>query len=519
MASMPVQFAQRFVIASGRAQRGQRGNPEKYLTWNKAMSKHKMSIIDFNKEELTQLLQSFAEDVSHFYESIREHPVTPSDLLQRIATLVEGPLSLQGLGIVNATTALKETILPGLAYTAGPRAFPWVIGGVTPAALIGAFYQILYDQINMVSGASIGPQLEKETIKLLLDLFNLPRASFDGLFTSGATASNICALAIARQWCGQKYGVDIATEGVDAIPSIQIYSAAPHASIAKALGILGIGRKNLILVPTLPNREAIDILALENALAQSTGKAKIVVASAGTVNSGDFDDIAKIRVLCDRYNAWLHVDAAFGLFAACSDEHKALLNGIESADSITVDGHKWLNVPYDCAMLFIKEEHKRHQVATFSSVANYMSLTADEPMNKGLENSRALRALPVWLALKAYGHQGYQELVKDNCAFASTAAELIVNTGLYELLAPVRLNIVLFKAKNIESVEENNQLLAEINKTGKIFMTSTVWAGKPALRIAVCNWQTSIDLDLGALGEALIVGMVKYKERRVKVSC
>lgn len=467
------------------------------------------------------MLQSFAEDVTHFYEAIRVHPVTPPDLSQRVAALVEGTLSLQGLGIANATAALKETILPGLAYTAGPRAFPWVIGGVSPAALIGALYQILYDQINMVSGASIGPQLEKETIKLLLDLFHLPRAIFDGIFTTGATASNICALAIARQWCGQEQGIDIATEGVDAIPSIQIYSAAPHASIAKALSVLGIGRKNLMIVSTIKDREAIDITALENTLAQSARKAKIVVASVGTVNSGDFDDIAKIRTLCDCYNAWLHVDAAFGLFAACSKDHKALLNGIEGADSITVDGHKWLNVPYDCGMLFVKEAHKRHQVATFSSVANYMSLAADEPMNKGLENSRALRALPVWLTLKAYGHQGYQELVKDTCAFASAAAELIVATGLYELLAPVILNIVLFKAKNVDSLDENNQLLAEINKTGKIFMISTVWAGKPALRIAVCNWQTSIELDLNALGEALTVGMIRYKERSgsSRVSC
>ena len=470
--------------------------------------------IIFNHAQIAKLLQSFSEDVAHFYESIRLHPVTPPDLLQRIAALVEGPLNEYGLGIHNATAVLKETILPGLAYTAGPRAFPWVIGGVTPAALIGALYQILYDQINMVSGASIGPQLEKETIRLLLDLFHLPRAIFDGIFTTGATASNICALAIARQWCGQEYGLDIATEGVDVIPSIQIYSAAPHASIAKALSVLGIGRKNLMIVPTIKDREVIDITSLESALAKSDRKAKIVVASAGTVNSGDFDAIAKIRTLCDRYNAWLHVDAAFGLFAACSNDHKILLNGIESADSITVDGHKWLNVPYDCGMLFVKEAHKRHQAATFSSISNYMSLAADEPMNKGLENSRALRALPVWLALKAYGHQGYQELVKDNCAFASAAAELIVATGLYELLTPVRLNIVLFKAKNVDSLEENNRLLAEINKTGKIFMTSTVWAGKQALRIAVCNWQTSIDLDLSALGEALTAGMVKYKECR-----
>lgn len=477
------------------------------------MALARISSIAFNKAELGRLLGAFTTDVLGFYESSREHPVTPPDLAARIAALSEAPLSTDGLGLEGATTALKKEILPGLAHTAGPRAFPWVIGGVTPAAFVGALYQVLYDQINMVSGASIGPKLETETIKLLLDLFGLPREIFEGNFTTGATASNICALATARQWWGEQHGVNIATDGMLGLPPVEVYSASPHASVPKALGILGMGRKSLQLIPTITDREAVDIAALETALARSTAVAKIVVASAGTVNTGDFDDIARVREICSKYNAWLHVDAAFGLFAQCSARYRDLIAGIETADSITADGHKWLNVPYDCGMLFVRSTHKRQQVAAFSSIADYMSKAADEPMNKGIENSRALRALPAWVSLKAYAHKGYEELVEQNCAFAQEAATMIAHLGTYALLAPVRLNIVLFQGLGIHSSEENAKLVQAINATGKIFITSTVYAGKPALRIAVCNWQTNIAEDLAAVCEALTEGMTAYQAK------
>lgn len=474
--------------------------------------------ISLNKVILAELLSSFAADVLGFYESIRSRPVVPLDLPERIAALVDDALKTEGLGLEGATRILKKDILPGLANTSGPRAFPWVIGGVTPAAFIGALYQILYDQINMVSGASIGPKLETVTIKLLLDLFELPRDIFEGSFTTGATSSNICALATARQWWGEQNGINIAVEGMTDLPPFEIYSASPHASISKALGVLGMGRKSLILTPTLTAREAIDADALEVYLARSTARAKIVVASAGTVNTGDFDDLIRIREICSKYNAWLHVDAAFGLFAKCHAKYKNLIAGIELADSVTADGHKWLNVPYDCGMLFIKSVHKSCQIATFSSVADYMSKAADEPMNKGIENSRALRALPAWVSLKAYGHQGYEKLVEHNCAFAQAVAAMLSESGHYKLLAPVRLNIVLFQGIEISSLEENAKLVQEINKTGKIFITATVYEGKPALRIAVCNWQTSIILDLSVTQEALMEGLSAYRRKAVPLN-
>lgn len=286
------------------------------------------------------------------------------------------------------------------------------------------------------------------------------------------------------------------------------FSSSPHASIYKSLGILGCGRKSLNIIAHLPNREAIDIGALERALSKSSAKAKIIIASAATVNSGDFDDLVSLAAICRRYNAWLHVDAAFGLFARCSPDYITLTTGIEEADSITVDGHKWLNVPYDCGILFIKQEHKEYLLSAFSSSASYMSNASDEPMNKGVENSRALRALPIWTTLKAYGHLGYQELIERNCKFAQAIAAMINKMDNYILLAPVKLNIVLFKGKNISSPEQNQELLSKINGSGKIFITSTIYEGKPSLRLAVCNWMTDISKDISAVEEALNQGLM-----------
>ncbi len=431
-------------------------------------------MITFDPNELSKLLSNYCIDLLKWLEKIRDLPVTPPDLETQIAALNEPSLPDTGQGLSATVSEFKSRIAPGLSNTAGPRAFPWVIGGVTPAALLGALYQIQFDPINMVSGASIGPKFENETINLLLDLFQLSRENFTGTLTTGATASNLSGLACARQWWGLQHDVNIAEIGMNNLPIMEVYAACPHASIDKALSILGCGRNNLIRVRCLPNREAIDLASLTHHLSQSSAKAKIVIASAGTVNTADFDSLREISALCRKHNAWLHVDAAFGLFAKCHPQFAALADGIELADSITTDAHKWLNVPYDCGIFFLKKAHKPHLVATFSSVADYMSQAADEPMNKGIENSRSLRALSVWMTLKAYGHEGYSDLIARNCAFANAVAALIRESHDYELLAPVRLNIALFRAKNITSSAENAQLIKHINATDKIFITQVI---------------------------------------------
>ncbi|HSX03625.1 MAG TPA: aminotransferase class I/II-fold pyridoxal phosphate-dependent enzyme [Rhabdochlamydiaceae bacterium] len=467
--------------------------------------------ITLNTKELENQLNDFRDRLMIWFKEIREHPVINPNLDKLIDAFKEDRLNQTGIGLTNAVNEFIKRIIPGLANTAGPRAFPWVLGGVTPAALVGAIYQIMYDQINMVSGASIAPKFETETIHLLLDLMNLSRKEFVGTLTTGATASNLCALASARQWCGEQSGLNISQEGIYSSSKIEVYSASPHASIGKSLSVIGMGR-HIIPVATLSNREAIDVSALETLLKKATQKAKIIVASAGTVNTGDFDNLKDVAALCQRYNAWLHVDGAFGLFARCTDQYAALVSGVELADSITCDGHKWLNVPYDCGILFVRKKHKRLLIATFSTVADYMGTASDEPMNKGVENSRALRALPVWMTLKAYGQSGYNELVVRNCQFAQEIGKLISSGKDYQLITPVKLNIVLFKGIDIDTTEKNTNLIKQINATGKIFITPSSYNKKPALRIAVCNWQTTLADDLNSVYTALKEGMTNYKK-------
>jgi glutamate/tyrosine decarboxylase-like PLP-dependent enzyme len=197
-------------------------------------------------------------------------------------------------------------------------------------------------------------------------------------------------------------------------------TATPHSSAIKCLSLLGIGSNNIIKVKTLDgNREAIDTADLENKMNQLGGEPLILISSGGTVNTVDFDDFPAINKLREKYNFWWHIDAAFGGFAVCSSTHKHLVKGWENADSITIDCHKWLNVPYESAVFFVKEKHNILQTETFqNSNAPYLGnpLENFSYLNLLPENSRRLKALPVWFSLNAYGKKGYQDIV-ENCIF------------------------------------------------------------------------------------------------------
>ena len=472
------------------------------------------------KQDLGQmraLLGEFSERFLEHQRTIHEQPVVPVNLDELIEAFKGQQLSAEGYGMEQMHERLKAEVMPGLSNTAGPRAFPWLVGGVTPAAFIGALYQLMFDQINMVRGASIGPDLEAESINMLLELFDLPVDEFTGVFTTGATASNLSGLASARQWCGHNCGVDVANDGLSGSKPIKVFAGSIHSSITKAQSVLGFGRNALKLVGTMKDREAIDLVALEKALsAAGDGVEKIVVASAGTVNSADFDNIVAVAALCETYKAWLHVDAAFGLFARCSPEYAHQARGIELADSVTCDGHKWLNVPYDCGFFFIRKKNERCLTETFNASAAYLSGSAAEPMNRGVENSRALR-LPVWATLTAYGREGYRELVERNCAFAKKVAEFVEKDEELELLTPTKLNVVLFRSKSITDTSDNAKLVAAINGTGKLFLTPTVYKGEPALRVAVCNWQTTEDEDLALTIVGLKEGMATYLLKKKEI--
>ncbi|UPZ17240.1 pyridoxal phosphate-dependent decarboxylase family protein [Flavobacterium humidisoli] len=398
-----------------------------------------------------------------------------------------------GLGSIEALKEFNERLAPLMVSSPGPRYWGFVTGGSTPASIVGDWLASVYDQ-NTQSVTSQGGNsalIEFETINLLLQLLELPD-SFLGGFVTGATMSNFTSLAVARQWFGKQYGKDFAKNGIS--ETLTILTATPHSSSIKSLSMLGIGSQNYTVVKTIEgNREALDIADLEEKIKALNGKPFILISSAGTVNTADFDDFEAIAQLREKYKFWWHIDGAFGGFAAVSEKYKHYVKGWEGADSITIDCHKWLNVPYESAFYLVKKEHVNLQIETFqNSNAPYLGnpLENFNYLNVVPENSRRLRALPVWFSLKAYGKEGFRDLIEDSTALALHFANALIEND-FELLAPIRLNNVCFTLKGEKNQEKVSPFLSALNDTGKVFMTPTVYQNKKGIRASFVNWRTT----------------------------
>jgi len=402
-------------------------------------------------------------------------------------------LNNDGVGALEALQFFSENYASQFSASAGPNYFGLVTGGVTPAAVAGDWLASIYDQNVVGSTESIASAFEVATLHMLRSLFHLDD-EFEGSFVSGATMSNFTSLAIARQWLGKQNNVNIAEQGLSALGPIKLFSASPHSSIYKSLSMLGIGKSSMQLVNSLDNREAIDVRALEQALKKHPNPS-IVIANAGTVNTVDFDDLIAINSLKQKYNFWLHVDAAFGCFAACSDRYSHLVAGLNFADSITIDAHKWLNVPYDSGMQFSR--HLDLQAEVFCNLGAYLraDISLDNFINLTPENSRRFRALPAWFTLMAYGADGYTEIVNRCCDVAAWVSQKIELDPGFELLAPQNLNGICFTLK-IDGARATQAMIQKavqfLQCSGEIYLTSTVYKNQPALRFSVSNWSTEI---------------------------
>jgi glutamate/tyrosine decarboxylase-like PLP-dependent enzyme len=447
-------------------------------------------ILNTDREAIESLLHKATDTANNYF---RQQPhLAPGRYIPALASTT---LPQQGWGAAKTLEFFNQHYAKDITNSAGPRYFGFVTGGSTPAAVIGDWLVSAFDQNACGSHDTIAPQLEHQTIDLLRQLLGLDTAFF-GSFVTGATLSNFTSLAIARQWIGEQHGNDIGQEGIGSVP-IQIVSATPHSSILKSLAMLGIGRQAVMKIETLPDREAIDIQKLEQYL-QKVKQPVIVVANAGTVNTGDFDDFEAIGKLKSRYSFWLHIDAAFGGFAALSAKHRHFMHGINHADSITIDAHKWLNVPYDAAMQFTKR--KDLQLKVFQNSAAYLGDPSVSPdfFHYTPENSRRWRALPSWFTLMAYGKDGYTEIIERTCSAAVYLGDWINHSQHYTLLAPVHLNIVCFTMQSpsltMASVQE---FLAKVRDDGRVFFTPTLYKGTPAIRAAISNWLTGPhDMDV-----------------------
>jgi glutamate/tyrosine decarboxylase-like PLP-dependent enzyme len=410
----------------------------------------------------------------------------------------------RGTGAVSALSELVDRGLPGATASAGPRFFHFVTGGATPAALSADWLASAIDQ-NSFSWVSspLGSRVERVAVAWLKDLFKLP-AAWGGVITTGATMANFTGLAAGRRWWGLESGRDIDRDGWSGLPAVPVLSSGYiHSSAVKALAMLGIGRESVRRFAADASGR-LDLDAFDRALQALNGLPAIVIATAGEVNAGDFDPLADMAEIAHRHHAWLHVDGAFGLFARVSSASAELAAGVENADSVAADGHKWLNVPYDCGFAFVRDPELMH--GTFGLTgAPYLPVGTDERPSfgdRGPEASRRARALAVWATLRAYGSTGYQEMIDRHIGLARRVGRQVGAANDLELMAPVRLNVVCFrwapKGRSDEVADELNRRLGEaVLRDGRVYFGTTVYRGRVGFRPAISNWRTTeADVDM-----------------------
>lgn len=374
----------------------------------------------------------------------------------------------------------------------------FVTGGVTPAALLADYLVSTYDQnVQVHLSQSLSTDVERHTIGMLCGFLSLE--GFGGTITTGATAGNILGIA-----CGRDYTL-LTRKNKDAefagVGDFRVLCAGPHSSVSKACSVVGVGRGNVVDLTSGLVPASFDITCLERELKAcvEAGVSSIIVATFGEVNTGAFTrDIDVVHRLSQEYGAWLHIDAAFGIMARICPTYRPLAAGLELADSISFDGHKFFNVPYDCGVFLTRNMNILSSVCGNKN-AGYLSSDTLSPLNISLENSRRFRALPLYASLLSLGRDGYVEIVKRCCAFAKEIGRAIEGSEKFRLLHLVEFNIVLFQAKGYEGIERNEKAIDAINGTGKVYISGTNWKGLGALRIAVCNHLTPVDSEKEAL--------------------
>jgi len=446
-------------------------------------------------QQLDQYFDTFSHLTRQFFGRLDQEKAGKLDV-----SLPSQSLSENGLAFDECVEQLENYIIPQLSAARGPRFWGFVTGGATPMATMADWLVSSFDQNVHKGGDSVASLVEKQAMQWLCELFELP-STFKGVMPTGATGCNFLGACIARQFAGQQQGIDVAKDGVYNL-QVEIFSTTPHASMVKSLGMSGLGQKHIVKVAAKDHSEAMDVEDLRKKMAQSRAESKIVIASSGTVTTTDFDDLVSIAQLCKEHQAWLHVDAAFGLFERVVSGVKGKTRGVELADSITVDCHKWLNVPYDCGVFLTRHLDLLEQ--SFDVPAPYLTNFSNEAdfMSLGIENSRRFRALPVWLSLLAYGKNGVRNWVKSNIQLSKELASWLDNHPEYELVHPCHMNVILFRPNcdglsQLQADAKTKDLLQKINLDGRIYLSPGYWQGNEIIRIALSNWQTdSGDIEI-----------------------
>ncbi len=415
-----------------------------------------------------------------------------------------GPLPEQGSGTQEAVERLLRVGTATATASAGPRFYHFVIGGSTPAALAADWVVSMLDQNAFVRASShFADAVETVTLGWLRDLVGLP-PTWGGALTASATFANLTGLALATHWWGERHGVDVSSTGLAGLPRLPVLAGGyVHPSARKALQLLGHG-KDTVEVFTRDDVGRIDLGAVRRRLGELNGAPAVLLATAGEPNAGEFDPLADLAELAEESGAWLHIDGAFGLFAALSPRTEHLTAGMERADSIAADAHKWLNVPYESGFALVRDPSRLGPAFGMPGAA-YLPGPDDPRGGYGLlgpESSRRARALPIWATLAAYGRAGYRELVERHCQLAAHLALAVDAAPDLERLAEAPLNVVCFRYRPAgvsepELDDVNRRLGDALLDDGRVFAGTTVYRGRVALRPAISNWRTTAaDLDL-----------------------
>ncbi len=437
--------------------------------------------------KLRDLLTDAAERGVAYRESVAERDVAPSAAAVRGATGFIEPMPNEGTDEKAVLSMLDELGSPATVMMAGPRYFGFVIGGSLPVTVATNWLTTAWDQnVGMHEVTPATSTLELVAMDWMIDLFGLP-AGCAAAFVTGATVANFTALAAARNRVYSDIGWDVEANGLIGAPPVTvIVSEETHPTVFKSLGLLGFGRNRVVRAP-VDNQGRIDV----NRFPDINGPT-IICTQAGNLNTGAFDPVGEICTIAKPKGAWVHVDGAFGLWAAASKDLAHLCSGFAAADSWATDAHKWLNVPYDSGIAFVRDT---------AALKSAMAITADylmtdtefrNPSDFTPELSRRARGVDVWAALKSLGRTGVAAMIDGCCSNARRFAVGLSEAG-FEILNDVVLNQVLVSFGDDAT---NRKIISEIQNEGTCWCGVTVWQEKTAMRISVCNWSTtSEDVD------------------------
>jgi len=447
----------------------------------------------------TQGLNAAAAHAERFLLGLDERPVEAQADASRMRETLGAPLAERGEDPAAVIEALAVGADDGIVASAGPRHFGFVIGGALPAALAADWLVSAWDQCAAFHSLSpAAAAIEEIAAGWILDLLGLPAGAGVG-FVTGGQAANTTGLAAARHAVLARRGWDVEQKGLAGAPPVNLVCGEQaHATLFNALRLLGFGAQTATRIP-VDDQGRMVVAALEDSLLGLEGPT-IVCAQAGNVATGAFDPFEPIAAACAARDAWLHVDGAFGLWAAAAPSTRALLRGVERADSWAVDAHKWLNVPYDNAMAIVADAGVHR--AAMGLAASY--LVADpaqrDSTNFVPESSRRARAVPVYAALRSLGRSGVAELVERNCSHARRMAARLAQIPGARVLNDVVLNQVLVAFEGGD--EANRAAVTAVQHEGTCWLGGTEWEGRAVMRLSFSNWATT-DADVDRSADAI----------------